>query len=252
MQKYQASNFYSDQYCRIENPSTHETLRIEGAAVEFVEDFLNTDINVAAAGVCGWTKKDTSGAGDTYEAIVANQPGGVLKLELDEGQNEKEEAGLYFGDALNFNLDKGVVFECRATIHTAPTVQSEIYFGLANAYVEGPIAEADAGPTIHALFCFDGALTPTLHTDDTSNDNDAVATGVTEVADTYSIFRIDASDVSDVKFYIDGARVGSGTTFDMSTGANVVVQPYLFAHKETGAGDGVVYFDYVKVWQLSR
>lgn len=252
MGKFSSRNLSGNQYTRIFDTVTHETVNIINGKVAFVDDFISTDFMVAASGVMGWTKKDTSAAGDTYEAIVANQPGGVMKLELDEGQNEKEEAGIYFGDALNFNLDKGVIFECRAAIHTAPTLQSEIYFGFANAYVEGPIAEADAGPTIHAFFCYDGALTPTIHTDDTSNDNDAVATGVTSVLDTYEIFRIDCIDPASVKFYIDGARVGSATTFDMSTGANVVVQPFLFAHKETSAGDGVVYIDYVKMWQLGR
>jgi hypothetical protein len=38
----------------------------------------------------------------------------------------------------------------------------------------------------------------------------------------------------------------------MANGTNVVVQPFLMAHKETSAGDGVIYFDYVKAYQLSR
>lgn len=251
MARYRAQNILGGQYTRIYDISTHETIEILNAKVKFVDDFLNTTIFTTTEHG-PWLKKDTSAAGATFEDIVADQSGGVMKLELDEGQNEKEEAGIYFGDGLTFNLDKGVIFEARAAIHTTPTLQSEIYFGLANAYVEGPIAEADAGPTVHAFFCFDGALTPTIHTDDASTDNNAIATGVTEVLDTYSIFRIDASDLTSVKFYIDGARVGSATTFVMTNGANVVVQPFLMAHKETSAGDGVVYVDYCKVWQLAR
>jgi hypothetical protein len=230
---------------------THEFLDIQGAGCKKFYDFTADDFQVSAAGVEGWTKKDTSAVGTTVEAILANQSGGVMQLALD-ATNEKQEAGIYFGDALNFNIDKGVVFEARAAVHTAPTGQSEIYFGLANAYVEGPIVEADAGPTIHAFFCYDAALTPTIHTDDTSNDNDAVSTGVTSVLDTYEIFRIEILDPTDVKCYIDGTRVGSATTLDMSTGANVVLQPYLFCHKETGTGLGDFYVDYVKVWQIAR
>jgi hypothetical protein len=145
-----------------------------------------------------------------------------------------------------------VIFEARTTVHTTGTLQSEYFFGFANAYVEGPIAEADAGPTVHAFFNYDAALTPTIHTDDASTDNNAVATGVTSVNDTYAIFRIDASNLSSVKFYINGVRVGSATTFVMTNGTNVVVQPYIMAHKETSAGLGIYYLDYVKMWQLAR
>jgi hypothetical protein len=214
------------------------------APIYFVDDFEGTVIQTVAAGVKGWTVKDTAGGAET---IVANQHGGIASLALTAG-NEKQEAGLYKGDALNFNLDKGPVIEFRAAVHTEPTDQAEIYFGLANAYVEGPIAEADAGPTVHALFMFDGSLVCTLHADDASHDNNAIATGVTVVLDAFHIFRIDFTTITDVKFYIDNVRVGSATTVDMSNGSNVVTQPFIFAHKETGTGVAELYLDYVKAW----
>jgi hypothetical protein len=225
--------------------NTHERV-LPLAPLVFVDDFLSTDLMVAASDVRGWTKKDT-GVGNVPAAILANQHGGVVQMGLD-ATNEKQEAGLYMGDALNWNLDKGPIIEIGAAIHTTPTGQAEIYFGLANAYVEGPIAEADAGPTVHAFFCFDGALACKIFTDDTSNDNDAVATGVTVVEDALHIFRIDATNPADVKFFIDGVQVAPATTFDMSTGANVVLQPFIMVHKETGTGLGVLYVDFVRIW----
>jgi hypothetical protein len=111
--------------------TTYETVR-PVSPIYFFDDFLNLYLQTAAAGVVGWTKKHTAGTGTVLEAIVANQSGGVLKLEIDEAKNEKHEAGIYWGDALNFNLSNGPIFECRAAIHTAPTLQTEIYFGLAN------------------------------------------------------------------------------------------------------------------------
>ncbi len=233
-------------------PSQKHERTIVAAPFEIIDDFEGTVIQTVAAGVKGWTIKDTSAAGDALPVIVANQSGGVVSLHLDGGQNEKEESGLYLGDALNFNVDKGPIIEFVAAVHTAPTLQSELYFGLANAYVEGPIAEADAGPTIHALFMFDGGLVCTLHSDDTANDNNAIATGVTVVADILHVFRVDMTTPADVLFYIDGARVGSATTFDMSTGANVMLQPFMMAHKETGLGVGTLYVDKVHVWQPKR
>jgi hypothetical protein len=222
--------------------TTQESMPV--APFVLYDDFEGTVIRTVAAGVKGWTVKDTAGGAET---ILANQHGGILSLALTAG-NEKQEAGIYLGDALNFNLDKGPIFECRAAVHTAPTDQGELYFGLTNAYVEGPIAEADAGPTVHALFMFDGGLVCTIHTDDTANDNDAKPTGVTAVLDAFHVFRIDFTTASDVKFFIDGVAVGTATTFDMSTGANVVTQPFIMAHKETGTGVAELYVDYVKVW----
>jgi hypothetical protein len=227
------------------NDSAFETVK-PLAPVVFYDDFLNTMATIAAAGVEGWTRK-TTGTPTTAGLIVANQHGGIFREAL-AATNEKQESGIYWGDALNWNIDKGPIFECRANVAVAPTDQAEIYFGLANAYVEGPIAEADAGPTVHAFFCFDGALTPTIHTDDTATDNDAVATGVTATTGAYNIFRIDMTNAADVKFYIDGVGVGTGTTFDMSSGTNVVLQPFIMAHKETGTGLGTINIDYVRVW----
>jgi hypothetical protein len=221
--------------------STVETVK-PLAPILFEDDFLADQIQTSAAGVCGWTLVDTGAATET---IIANQHGGVLGLTLTSA-SEKQEAGVHFGDALNFDMDKGPIIEFRATLNAAPTLLTEIYFGMANAYAEGPLSTD--GPTIHAMFCFDGAVTPVLYSDDTSNDVDATATGVTAVVDTYNIYRIDFTDVSDVKFFIDGNRVGSGTTHDMSTGSAVVLQPFIMAHKESGAGLGILHVDYVRVW----
>lgn len=231
--------------------TTHETI-FAAAPFDIKDHFEGTVIQTVAAGVKGWTVKDTSVAGNALPIIVANQAMGVVSLHLDGGSDEKEESGLYVADALNFNLDKGPIIEIIAAVAVTPTLQTELYFGLANAYVEGPIAEADAGPTIHAFFCFDGSLACKIFTDDTSNDNDAVATGITVVEGAYHIFKIDMTTISDVLFFIDGARVGSATTFDMSTGSNVVVQPFLMAHKEIGLGVGTLYVDKVLAYQPKR
>jgi hypothetical protein len=243
-----AINFLGNQYTRIYDPATHETKEIRGAKIALVDDFLGTQIMTAAAGVFGWTLKDTANA---TEAILANQGGGVVALSLTNA-NEKQEAGIYQGDALNFNMDKGVIFEARVAVHTAPTDQAEIYFGLANAYVEGPISEADAGPTVHAFFCFDGDLVCLVFTDDAATDNNQKATGVTVVEDAFHVLRIEVLSVTDVRFYIDDVRVAASTTFGMSNGTNVVVQPFLICHKEAGAGVGAAYVDKVSIWQLER
>ncbi len=66
------------------------------------------------------------------------------------------------------------------------------------------------------------------------------------IAGTYHTFRIDITDPSDVKFYVDGARVLSSTTFDMSNFSGTV-QPYLSVSKASGTGTGTLTVDWVKV-----
>lgn len=249
MGRYRTQNFLNNQYSRIYDSGTNETLDILGAKVKFADDFKGLYIRTAAAGYAGWTVTDT---GACTEAIIANQPAGIVGLTL-AANDEEEEAGLTFGDALNFNLDKGLVFEAVLSANVLPTLLSECYFGLAGAYVKGTLAAADQGPLVHVVYNLDGGGAVTIHTDDNGgSDNNAVATGVTLVATVQHVFRIDIHAVTGVRFYIDGTRVAATTTFNVSNGTNVVVQPYVMCYKSAGAGLGQLYIDSVKVWQLAR
>ena len=253
MAKYKAQNFLGNQYTRIYDSSTDETVDILGAKVKFYEDFNWTTIFTTTEHG-PWLKKDTHA--DATEDILANQPGGVALLHMGATDAEQE-AGLTFGDALTFNLDKGLVFEARCNVAVLPTLLGETYFGLANAYVKGRLAAADEGPTVHAVFhnsVFGGAAggLVKIYTDDDSTDNAAVTTATTVTAGTFYTFRIDVHDVTSVKFYINGARVAKTTTFSMANGTNVVLQPYFMVYKNAGAGLGDLQIDYCRVWQLSR
>ena len=55
------------------------------------------------------------------------------------------------------------------------------------------------------------------------------------------------SDVTSIKFYIDGVRVAATTTFAFT--ATGLVQPYLGLYKSTGLAVGTIAADYVKLWQ---
>jgi hypothetical protein len=168
--------------------------------------------------------------------------------------NEKQYAGITFNNQHILDLDKGPIIEFRASVEVLPTDQAEIYMGVIGDWVEGPYAEADAGALIHALFHFDGAGLCEIHTDDTVNETAAggVTTGITVVAQAYHIYRMDFTNAADVKFYIDGVGVATGTTFNMSQGTNVMVQPFAECHKEAGAGLGALYLDYIRMWSAIR
>ena len=216
----------------------HETLEM-WQGVKFYDDFLGQALNT----VVNWTAKDTGAATET---LIADSPSGYAGLTLTSA-SEKQEAGLTQNDFRTFILNQGLIFEARIRPSVLATLLSEMYIGLAGDYVEGDIASN--GPAEHIFFVLDGGGAITIHTDDTSNDNSAVATGVTLTAADWAILRIDCTDSADVRFYINGESVATGTTFDMSTTPALKLQPYLMCHKESGAGLGVLWIDYVKIWQ---
>jgi hypothetical protein len=253
MARYKAQNFLGNQYTRIYDPYTGETNDILGAKILLYDDFLNTTIHTTTEHG-PWVVHDIHA--DATEAIVANQSAGVVGMHIG-ATGAEQEAGLSTSDSLVFNLDKGLVFECRANIHVLPTLLTEIYFGLGGAFVKGRLAIADEGPLVHAMFHHSlaggvaGGLAH-IYTDDGATDNDGVTTATTLTVDTFYTFRIDVHDATSVKFYINGARVASTTTFSMANGANVCVQPMFMVYKDAGAGLGDLYVDNVKLWQLSR
>jgi hypothetical protein len=85
-----------------------------------------------------------------------------------------------------------------------------------------------------------------VETDDGTTDNNDVATGQSLV-DAYKIFTISfALGKADVRFFIDGQPVATGTTFDMSayTGA---LQPFVQIQKTSDANVDGVTVDLVEI-----
>ncbi|NIO43781.1 MAG: hypothetical protein GTO41_28665, partial [Burkholderiales bacterium] len=102
--------------------------------------------------------------------------------------------------------------------------------------------------TYSAFFTADGSGAIICEVDDNATDSSA-ASGVTATAAQTKIYRIDFTDVTDVRFYIDGAHVATGTTFPYAaTGANAILQPLVGCYKASGAGVGTVQCDYQKIW----
>lgn len=244
---YKAQNLLGNQFTRIYDSVTHETLDILGAKLALKDDFLCGVVDTNK-----WTEVDV---GDSTKAIAA----GVLTYHL-HATAETEEAAIYSRDSKDFNLDKGVIFECRAAVHVAPTVGGEFMIGFQNdSYSAGSNRILNADETaIYAAFGYyatlGAGLIPAIRTDDSANASGIISSAVSaHVLDAYHIFRIDVTDVTKVKFYIDGVRVASTTTFNMSQGSNVMVQPIVMAQKNgADAGLGDIYVDYIKIWQLAR
>lgn len=221
--------------------ATLETLDIL-KPVKFYEDFLGAAGGGPFDGTTNWNVVDV---GDATEAISADSANGVFKLHL-AATSEAEDAVLYMNDNKTFDVGSGLIFETRVNVAVAPGTGVCAVFGMAGNHnlAKDSVTEA-------AWFRLDASMAVKVESDDTTNDNDDIATGHTAVAGTYDIYRIDFTDLTDVKFYINGSRVASGTTFNMEnlTAAEQQMQPYFSLDKASGTGLGDLDIDYVKIWQ---
>lgn len=205
--------------------------------VVFIEDFVGKALDVTNS----WGVRDTNAATET---ILADGPSGSVELLLTNAV-EVQLAGLDMADQRNFILNQDLQFEARLRFTTLPADVATAVIGLCgdhNAAID-TVAES-------IWFRWDGSGATTVETDDVVNETTKVATGSTWLVNIWHIVRIDASVITDVKFYIDGARVASGTTFNMSNVAALKLQPVARMDKAAAVTNlGVMEVDYIKVWQ---
>lgn len=179
----------------------------------FVGDWPAAGTALSGQGQYSWTKVETNGLG-VISQDVAN---GVLKFSFD-AVAEAATAALYMVNSPIAPSKGGIVEFMLAVYDIGDDAALDIDFGLASdthATDFESIAEFVA-------FHLDGTdLSLKCHSDDGTTDTAAVDTTVDLVDDTFYKFKIDFSDLSDVKFYYgpiggDYVRVASGSTFDVS------------------------------------
>lgn len=207
-----------------------------------IEYYFRGEQALAAAGSGAggpWVKADTSSAGSP---TVAGLLGGGLRMLL-ASTTEVENLCVYHGDVLSFDIDDIVAAEF--AVKTVATLDSatSIAFGLCSARNDDPDSL-----TAHASFRCIGSNAVVVETDDGTNDNDDVATGLT-IGTGWKRFRMDFASrnttmeppsvskgrKSNIEFYGSNdngslRRVASGTRFDMSNYSSGL-QPYFQIQK---------------------
>ena len=186
-----------------------------------------------------WVKTDTSSAGSP---TVAGLAGGGVRLAFDS-QSEIQNLCLSFGDVLAFDIDEIIRFSIIAKTVAALDSATSLAFGMASARNDAIDSIAEA-----ALFRCIGNNDVVVESDDGTNNNDDVPTGLT-LGTTWKRFELDFASrnttqeppslslgrKSNIEFY--GAndngskrRVASGTRFDMSNYSGGL-QPYIQLQK---------------------
>lgn len=231
---------WTNGFQRFYDRATDETVHVM-AQMWFTEDFLGEGGLELGNTVDRWEVIDV---GDATEALRADIATGVWRLAL-TATSEAQDAGLYWGDQTSICVLNDVSFETKIDVAVLPSVSATAVWGMAGDHNLDKDTVAE-----HAWFRLDASGTVKVETDDGTTDTDDTATGITAVAGTANIYRIDFSDLSDVKFYIDGARVAGSTTHDLSalTTTTGLMQPYFSVDKAASVSVGTLDIDYCRIW----
>lgn len=203
----------------------------------FIDNFDRAQIFSTTPGMNGWTIKDTSSAGaPTY--LCATEDGGCAVLTI-ANDTEAEILTLYQNNVLPFDL-RMISHVWWVAKVAAIQAESTLVFGVGAAQND----TADS-VTYNAWFRMDGGTSTSVlyvETDDATTDVAATSTGTT-LAAVYKKCLIDFTQgLANVRFFVDGARVAAGTTFNMSAAAaGQNVQPFVQFQKSSAAGIPILY-----------
>jgi len=216
---------------------TYETTHVM-APVFGKEDFMGVAFDTTNL----WGARDTAGGAET---VVADASGGHLSLAL-TNTSEAQLAGWDWADQRTLSLDKQPCIEFRFRLSVLPTTGVIACLGLCgdhNAAVD-TVAES-------IWFRLDGATGGliTVEHDDATTESSKVTTGLTLLATDWVIGRIECFSPTDIRFYLNGSRVASGTTFSGNGVPTLALQPVMRIGKESaGTPVGTMLVDYVKWW----
>lgn len=218
------------------------------APLAYNDDFVGAGrLVVPAAGSAesgmDWVKKIVGSAPPTV-AGVASAVGGQVAATLTSA-SEKQDAVLYWGDQKALDITKGLVYESRVRLSVLPSTSGvQAVAGVCSDWIDGPdnnacYAQFQAnGSGLLYYRAYDGATTT------------SVSTGVTVTTADWVTLRIDASDITDLKFFVNGNQVSAnGAVNFAATGTLAVLQPYHGMYKASGTGVGTLLTDYVRAWQ---
>lgn len=180
---------------------------------DFVGDYPAAATGLTGQGAYSWTKTETNGLG----VISSDEANGVLKFSFD-AVAEAATATLFMENSPAAPAKDGVVEFILAVYDIGDDAALDIDFGMAS---DDHATDFESIAEFVAFHLDGNDLSLKCHSDDGTTDTAAVDTTVDLVDDTYYKFKIDYSDLTNVKFYYaaigsDYTQVATGTTFDVS------------------------------------
>jgi hypothetical protein len=219
---------------------------------EFFDDFAYGagTFGTSASAATPWRVTDASTMGTpvyTAGTDLGTSGGayGIAHLAFDS-QAEAQNVCLSFGDVLTMDINDRLVFETRLKQGQATADSTTSFaFGLI-----GDRSDTIDSIAQNILFRYIGDNVIVCETDDGTTDLDDKATGLS-LTNAYKYFKIDAQDLTNVKFYMGDAggrlvRVAKSVTFDVSAYAGAL-QPVFQLQKTSDTNTDSVQIDYVRV-----
>lgn len=219
---------------------------LRGNYCSFYEDFV---LNAGGTLPAPWAKQDTSAAGTPTMDYVASFRNGAYRITHD-ATSEAQKLTLYWGDHLIIPATRAWIFECGVSFNypaaAAFSADQRAVFGMAsarNATLDSIVS--------NAWFRVEGAdLSIFTESDDGTTDTDDRDSGLDLVEQTVHKFLIDATQQTQIRFYID---LADGNGWLESTGGSHQatawvltdkLQPFFEIQKDAGAELDVLTIDY--------
>lgn len=209
--------------------------------VEHYQDFLQ------AAGSTlplPYGKAETSAAGTMTIDFVDTVSGGIYTITHD-ATDELQTGTLHWADKPMIDPAKGPIMEFRARVNNGNPFSADqrVVMGLGSALN----ATLDSVASC-AWFRLEGAsMALVVEGDDGTTDSNDVATGITLVDNTWTIFRIDMTTLTAIAFAVDGVACSTTVSAPLLTVSNLL-QPYFCIQKDGGTETDALQIDYVQVW----
>lgn len=180
---------------------------------------------------------------------LADTSAGVYSLAT-AAVSEAQSAQLTYGNQRIFDPSKDLVFEARVRVNVpgaAPTADERWVVGLVSDHTNAE--DALDATTSNAWFRSDGANRNILiEGDDGTTDTDDIDSTIDWVKNTWTLFKIDMSNLAAVVFSVDGVAVG--TTINLSVlSASTLLQPIFAYQRDAGSEINVLEVDWFRVYQ---
>ena len=206
---------------------------------EFVEEFL-ADAGDTLPDIWGI---DAESANST-EDYVTDSAGGAYSL-IQSSDSEAQASQLFSDGNMWIDLFEKPIIEWRATLDLTGTnalgsADQRLVMGVCHTHTNAEDALDDV--TVSAWFRMEGTSANILvEADDANTNTDDQDSGVDLVDDTETHFKIDFTDISDVKFYIDGVEQGGATVTMANITGSTIVQPIFCIQRDDMAEEEKVY-----------
>jgi len=208
--------------------------------VTIFEDF---NLKAGATLSLPWVEVDVSSAGTPTSDFSGDWPG---EWEVTQAAtNENEITGIAWDGCVSLDPAQNLVFEARVKLTAtggAMASTERMVVGLASAHNN----DLDAITNSVWFRVGDAAsMDVKIESDDGTTDTNDQATDFSYTNDTYHTYKIDMSDLSNVRFVFDGQDCGSVDVSAMTSSNGL--QPFIEIQKDGDAEEDSIEVDYIKV-----